>query len=763
MIRFGLRLAVAGGREAVGRLVTIAAAVAVGVALLLAALAGVNAVNTQNARYAWLNTGPAAVSARSGVTRVGPAAPDPAWWLVREDYYHGRTIGRVDVAVTGPDSPVPPGMTRLPGPGEYYASPALADLISGTPVAQLADRFPGHRVGTIGAAALPSPDSLVIVVGRTVDDLSHLPGATEVNRVAAVSPSNCFNCFVGVNASGITLILSVVAAALLFPLLIFVGAATRLNAARREQRFAAMRLVGATPRQVTVLSTVESTVAAVAGTALGFALFALIRNPLSAIPFTGDRFYPGDLTLGLVESLLVAVGVPVGAAVAARLALRRVRISPLGVARRVTPKPPSAYRLIPALVGVVELNHFIGNRPQTTNGQVAAYLTGIFLIMGGLVIAGPWLTMVGSRAMARLARRPAALISARRLADNPQAGFRAVSGLMLALFVTSTAIGVITSIVNHEGTQASGSAATVMSARFAGNQEGIGRPTSLPADLAARLHAVPGVLAIIPVHDNPLAAGPVAPVQTVKVPAGTGAPVIQGELDGVVSCADLAAAPELGTCASGAGTASVWPDFQRPGREAAGPWPTSALPAAQLGTLPLLAVDVSTDGSTATLEQVRTVFELAYPGSRIPPATENDFRSDSTKLLAQYQQLADVVILASLPIAGCSLAASLVGGLTERRRPFSLLRLTGVPLRVLRRVVALENAVPLLLVAVVAVGFGLLAADLFLRAQMGYPLRPPSAGFYAVVLAGIVASLGIIASGLPVLARITGPETARND
>ena len=37
------------------------------------------------------------------------------------------------------------------------------------------------------------------------------------------------------------------AAALLFPVLIFVGAATRLSAARREQRFAAMRLVGATP------------------------------------------------------------------------------------------------------------------------------------------------------------------------------------------------------------------------------------------------------------------------------------------------------------------------------------------------------------------------------------------------------------------------------------------------------------------------------------------------------------------------------------
>ena len=43
----------------------------------------------------------------------------------------------------------------------------------------------------------------------------------------------------------VDLVLSVVAPALLMPVLIFIGTATRLSAARREQRFAAMRLVGA--------------------------------------------------------------------------------------------------------------------------------------------------------------------------------------------------------------------------------------------------------------------------------------------------------------------------------------------------------------------------------------------------------------------------------------------------------------------------------------------------------------------------------------
>ncbi|MGI8760408.1 MAG: FtsX-like permease family protein [Jatrophihabitantaceae bacterium] len=142
---------------------------------------------------------------------------------------------------------------------------------------------------------------------------------------------------VGINSNGITLILSAVIAGLLFPVLIFIGGATRLSAARREQRFAAMRLVGATPRQISVISTVESSVAAVVGVAAGFALFFALRPALAAIPFTGDPFFTSDLSLTLPDVLFIVLGIPIAAAVAARLALRRVSISPLGVTGRVTP------------------------------------------------------------------------------------------------------------------------------------------------------------------------------------------------------------------------------------------------------------------------------------------------------------------------------------------------------------------------------------------------------------------------------------------
>ena len=57
VIRFGLHLTLRSGREAVFRLVVTALAVALGVGLLLATLASVHAVDAQNARNAWMNSG----------------------------------------------------------------------------------------------------------------------------------------------------------------------------------------------------------------------------------------------------------------------------------------------------------------------------------------------------------------------------------------------------------------------------------------------------------------------------------------------------------------------------------------------------------------------------------------------------------------------------------------------------------------------------------------------------------------------------------
>ena len=275
MIGLGLRLTLNGGKEAAVRLAVTAAAVALGVGMLLITLAGINALNAQNARAAWLNTSPAGgrlasrlpPRSRGSVPRAGPAAPDSLWWLASTDQFGNLTIDRVDVAATGPRSPVPPGIGKLPGPGQFYASPALSRLLRTTPAAELGDRFPGRRAGLIGPSALPTPDALIIVIGYHASQLSRVPGAGQVTSIATAPGSGNGLHTVGYSSTELEFILAVGALALLFPVLIFIGTATRLAAARREQRFAAMRLVGATPRQVSVVSAVEACIAALAGVA----------------------------------------------------------------------------------------------------------------------------------------------------------------------------------------------------------------------------------------------------------------------------------------------------------------------------------------------------------------------------------------------------------------------------------------------------------------------------------------------------------------
>jgi predicted lysophospholipase L1 biosynthesis ABC-type transport system permease subunit len=108
-------------------------------------------------------------------------------------------------------------------------------------------------------------------------------------------------------------------------------------------------------------------------------------------------------------------------------------------------------------------------------------------------------------------------------------------------------------------------------------------------------------------------------------------------------------------------------------------------------------------------------------------------------------------------------AASVAAGLADRKRPFSLLRLTGAPLSTLRRAVTLESAVPLLAVAAVSIGLGFAAFAMFAVMQIGHSLVPPGRAYYLITAAGIALSLGIIAATFPLLRRMTGPGTARNE
>jgi FtsX-like permease family len=739
MISLGLRFSLKGGREAGFRLVFTALGVAVGVALLLFTLSGFNGLKAKDQREGWLLT-------RETNTRpsVNEKTADPLWWRIIYDSYGDRPLLRVEVAANGARSPVPPGLPKVPRAGEHYVSPALARLLATTPRDALGARLPGRGVGIIGDAGLTNPDALIAVVGRPAVATRQSPAAMQVRSIETAPKPHDYNAF-------FKIILGLGAAGLLIPVLMFVATSTRLAAARREERFAALRLVGATPRQINQIASVEA-------------------GLVARIPFTGDPFFTSDLSLGWLAIVCVAVGVPLAAVVVGLWSLRRVRISPLGVTRHVTPRPPRAWRVAPVLLG---LGVLVVARYAGSSASLWAVIGAFAVIIIGLMIAGPWLTMAGARLLAKLARRDSTLIAGRRLADDPGRAFRAISGMVLAVFVGTVFIGVIGTAIAHGNgfatmtlpkgtvtdsldTQQSGALAP---AALGGSAERAAHHSPAlftPTELLARLRALDGVRQVLPIYKVPTEGSGPAPGDAVD--------------DGLIAASGWDRLGVYGRVAAGGGSGANGAVISVPTNEllngdltrrtswTAGPWREG-----ELSGYPLKALLVTTNGSEVAVERVRTALMAALPAYS-PPVSASQLGASSKALINLLQRMVDVGIILSLVIAGCSLAVSVAGGLIERKRPFTLLRLAGMPLAHLRRVVVLEAAVPLVLVALVSAAAGFIAADLILRATPnGFGVSPPAMSYYVLMAGGLAAALAGVCAALPLLDRVTQIQTARTE
>lgn len=222
---------------------------------------------------------------------------------------------------------------------------------------------------------------------------------------------------------------------LVVPLVTLGGAAARLGVARRDARLATLRLLGATPREVVALSLVETCAQGLAGAVVGVLGYAALLPLWALVPFQGGTFTVGELWVGPVGVLAALVLVPALAAVSGAVSLRRVTVSPLGVARRTT---PPALRFVRLLVLVAALVGF--TMATAAGGALAAALVAVllgFLAAGfaALNLVGPWVLGILGRVQARRARTAVRLLAARRLADDPRAAWRVVGGLGLAGFV----------------------------------------------------------------------------------------------------------------------------------------------------------------------------------------------------------------------------------------------------------------------------------------------------------------------------------------
>ncbi len=221
---------------------------------------------------------------------------------------------------------------------------------------------------------------------------------------------------------------------LVVPTITLGAAAARLAIARRDERLAALRLAGATSTQVGAIAVIDAVSQAFVGAVLGV-LFYLVALPgVALLHFQGRPFAWSELWVGLPTLTLTVAGVVVLAALSATLSLFTLAISPLGVARRTTPRRLSWLRLVIAVAVLACWS------PVFRSLSSPAELTGVLVVFGVcfgvLNLLGPLVLGLVGRIAAARASTPVLLLAARRLLDNPRSAWRTVAGVTLATFVS---------------------------------------------------------------------------------------------------------------------------------------------------------------------------------------------------------------------------------------------------------------------------------------------------------------------------------------
>ena len=558
-----------------------------------------------------------------------------------------------------------------------------------------------------------------------------------------------------------------------------------------------MRLSGATPGQVSLLAALDALLITVPGALFGIVLFFLLRPGIALFPLGDLTWFPDAIVPPLLPALLVVAAVPVVGVAASVFALRRMSISPLGVARRVGSGPPTRWRVAPIVIALLAFPGFIalGATPPANEVPIVglAALIGVALsffgIILGIVILGPLLTSYIGRVLARRGG-PIRLLAGRRLLDEPSASFTGVAGVVMSVFIASAFFGLV-AFTN----QVSGATRVTLrpDTLFAAVPPG-GTDSLAPAVGAVR--ETPGVLATVVVREaslgDPAVTDPADPstvlatawivpcadlLATADVPKASCSDadvhLVSDELN-LPDGARLLSYPADATAQDMIGTLTVDVGL-RPGatvdrlipsgtRGSAGPLPDLVIEPSSVeddgSAIRPAFVLASTDATRTAIEEARTALETALPTSG--PATGAEIGAAATRIVDELGRIVTLGVVLTMAVAGASLAIAVTGGLLDRRRPFALLRLSGVPLRNLRSVVLLEAAAPLVAVAVLSGILGVMVSQLLLRLVSGNgPVPLPDFSLAALLTAGVVGALAIVAAMLPLVGPLTDLEETR--
>ncbi|OXM43627.1 FtsX-like permease family protein [Amycolatopsis alba] len=734
----GFRLAVGGGRGSIVRLALSAVGIGIAVAILLAGASAstVKENRDQRAFASYVRSEP--------VPGVAPLA-----YRAATTDFRGQPISLVHLRPTGPNSPIPPGLDRLPAPGEVFLSPKLDELVASDTSGLLAPRLPGKPVGVIAAGTMVNPNDLLAYVGTDT-----LPSGPMVYGFGAERGYD------GVLEQGILALLLIGLFVLLTPVFIFIGTISRLGGAARDKRLAAVRLAGSSVRQLRRITAAESLVSAVAGLVIGAALFLLVRGAVPDLQVFRYGLYPKDLTPPWPLVVLIVLLVPALTVVTAWFAQRHTIVEPLGVVRESTPpKRRLWWRLLPVLAGLALVLPDFGLASELGRW---ALITGAVLLMLGIPALLPWLL---ERVVSRIkGGSPSFQLAIRRLQSDSGTPSRVVAGLCVVL---AGAIGLQSLMAGQE---AMSTYEDTTAGRTIVNAEG---PVADKAIAAVR--AVPGAAdfqsmrSLFVTMDNALSSFAVADCPTIEASTG-----MTGCHDGDV----FAETPSFHK-----GQSMTLTDLgkkEQPWTVPVTPRPLGSKPAglAQYQGVRVFAtpsamagVDLTAASVTMSLrdgaanpdfvELVRN--SVASLGWEANVAAYNKNRiTDEARMFGDARNILLGGALFVLLLAGVSLLVLAQEQVRERRRALGALSATGVPVRVILRSLVWQNGIPLLLGIVIATATGIGIAAVGTR-MYWRSLYIDWAAVGVLAAAAIVMVLLVTASTLPSVRSAAKAENLRTE
>ncbi|MDR3068889.1 MAG: FtsX-like permease family protein [Cellulomonas sp.] len=723
-----------GGRA---RLVGTAAGVAVGVALLLLVLGSYQGMSVRTERSTWTQVSSGVIAdtitddevlATSTLDRHTP------------DWFAGNEITRVDIAATPGSTVDVPGIGRAPDPGTYYASPALAEMIADAPSDQLRERY-GTPAGTISHDALASPDSLVVVVGGTVDQLVAQSASVVSEFGGFAYPNNSYRVVAIIGGF-----------AILFPVVVLISIVSRLGQAVRAERFAALRLIGATPHRVAVVSALETGTASLLGAVGGVGLYWLLVPLAARLPLEDGSFFVDDLRVSPGACAAVVGATALITAFVAYVTVRRADVGPLGASRERRERRPRLLAAVPLLVGLAAM---VGTAVAAATGWndrvddglweqwcIFVFIGGFVLVALGVTLAGPILTAWAARLGARWTRSAAGVLAVNRIRQHPRATFRSVSGLVLAVFVVTVFAASIS--LFEKDALAGGSPdqrisptalvgtvdiETLMS-RFASQPSGAPSPDGdlTQADIDALTAAVDSAARTVAATDG------VTDVIVTRAHPD----------DSLIISADDATRLGL-TVPDGAEAVQVADDYFVNYSWADRPVVLGSVPSDVVARSGPGNVIVVTDGTVGAQERARTAMILAIPLTG-PPETRAEDASSDTSWAASYARLANIGILIATAICAVSLTVATASGVLDRRRVLGLLRLQGMPPSTLRWMLLAEAAVPIAAVLALCVGLGFTVAWSIIAGLTNgeFGIGSPGADYYVTLAVSLALAFAAV-------------------